>query len=362
MNDLAGIFYTGGTTGHPKGVMHSIQSLWAGATSLAVDSRIWAGPCYLHAVPMFHLGDLAQSFIMTGLAGTHVFIPGFSASSVIEAVRAHHVEIINLVPTMIGMLLDDPSFDPADFESLRILKYGGSPASDTLVEKARRAFPNAQLIQSFGQTETAACGTSLHHEDSWIGEVEPKRRSAGPAHYGCEIAVFDSAGVRQAAGTNGEVWIHTPSAMMGYWKRPDLTASTLTNGWVHTGDVGYLNDDGYLYLCDRVKDMIISGGENVFSAEVENAIASHPAVAQVAVIGIPDERWGEKVHAVVVCRPNSTVDLDELQSHCRGLIAGYKLPRSLDIRDQPLPLSAVGKVLKTVLRQPYWDGKERAIS
>lgn len=361
-NELAGIFYTGGTTGHPKGVMHSPLSLWAGATSLALDARTpLPHPRYLHAAPMFHLGDLQQAFAITALAGTHVFVPSFTPEGIAEAIREHRVETILLVPTMIGMLLDNPRFKPSDFASLRLLIFGGSPISAGLLARMPSAFPNARLVHGFGQTETASCGAILHE----VVELEaghPRQRSAGRALYGCELGIFDEHGVRQPPRVTGEIWIHTPSAMMGYWNKPEQTAAALTNGWVHTGDAGYVDEEGYVYICDRVKDMIISGGENIFSAEVENAIVSHPSVSQVAVIGIPDSRWGESVHAVIVCRPGANVTLEEVQAHCRPLIAGYKLPRSLEVRKTPLPLSAVGKVLKTALRAPYWEQESRNVN
>jgi long-chain acyl-CoA synthetase len=363
IDELAGIFYTGGTTGHPKGVMHSSLSLWAGATNLAFDARVpLPHPRYIHAAPMFHLGDLQQAFGITALAGTHVIVPGFTPQGVAEAIREHRVESTLLVPTMIGMLLDAPGFKSSDFASLRLLVFGGSPISGTLLARMRSAFPNARLVQGFGQTETASCGAILHYTESPPAPAQPRQGSAGRALYGCELGIFDEYGVRQPPGVTGEIWIHTASAMMGYWNKPEQSAAALTNGWVHTGDAGYVDDDGYVYVCDRVKDMIISGGENIFSAEVENAIVSHPSVSQVAVIGIPDVRWGESVHAVIVCRSGTHVTLEEVQAHCRPLIAGYKVPRSLEIRDDPLPLSAVGKVLKTALRAPYWEQKSRNVN
>jgi acyl-CoA synthetase (AMP-forming)/AMP-acid ligase II len=362
IDELAGVFYTGGTTGRPKGVMHSSLSLWAGATNLAFDVRVpLPHPRYLHAAPMFHLGDLQQALAITSLAGTHVFVPGFTPEGVAEAVREHRVETTLLVPTMISMLLDSPGFKSSDFASLQLMVFGGSPISDALLARMPCAFPNTRLVQGFGQTETASCGAILHGIVA-LDPSHPRRRSAGRALYGCELGIFDEYGVRQPPGVTGEIWVHTASAMLGYWNKPEQTAAALTDGWVHTGDAGYVDEDGYVYICDRVKDMIISGGENIFSAEVEKAIVSHPSVSQVAVIGIPDARWGESVHAVIVCRPGMQVTLEEVQGHCRPLIAGYKLPRSLELRDAPLPLSAVGKVLKTALRAPHWEHKSRNVN
>ena len=363
--DLAGIFYTGGTTGYPKGAMHSFLSLWAGCTSVIVSTKaesILHIPRYLHAAPMFHLGDLVQAFGCTALAGTHVVIPGFAPEAVSRAVRQHGVSWTLLVPTMIGMLLDSGSFEPSDFTTLKLLAFGGSPISDALLSRTRDAFPEAKLTQGFGQTETAAVGAMLPDDGRHWSKSESRRHSVGQASYGVELAIVDERGKRRRDGEVGEIWVNTPSAMIGYWKKDDLTAATLADGWVHTGDAGYLDDDGYLFVCDRVKDMIISGGENIYSAEVENALASHPAIAQAAVIGVPDDRWGERVHAVVVLRSGLTISLEEMQAHCRTFIAGYKIPRSFEISVGPLPISPVGKVMKSALREPHWVGRNRHVN
>lgn len=359
---LAGIFYTGGTTGTPKGVMHSSLSLWAGATTLAVTSRTPDAPRYLHAAPMFHLGDLVGAFYTTALAGTHVIIPSFSPQAVCDAVREHHVQTTLLLPTMIGMLLEHPKFRPEDFASLGFLLYGGSPITEEIRRRIRAALPNVNLSQGFGQTETTACGTFMPDgETRHLDPEHPRQRSAGRALYGAEVRIVRESGIEASPGEVGEIWLKTPAAMLGYLNKPRETAEALTDDWVHTGDAGYLDDDGFLFVCDRVKDMIISGGENVFSAEVENAVASHPAVAQVAVIGVPDQTWGERVHAVITPKNLAKPTLEEIQAHCRPLIAGYKIPRSMELRETPLPLSPVGKVLKMVLRAPYWQGQERNV-
>ena len=359
---VTGIYYTGGTTGHPKGVMHSALSLWAGATCIAMEMQGPRHHRYLHAAPMFHLGDLAQAYATTAKAGCHIFVPGFTADGVAKAIREHRVEVTLLVPTMIGMLLDHPAFDPADLASLEVLLFGGSPISDTVLGRMRAALPRTRLIQGFGQTETMATGSMLPDDGAALDVADPRRQSAGRAAYGIQLGIFDDRGQPVATGATGEIWIRGASAMLGYWNKPEESAAALTDGWVHTGDAGYLDAGGYLFVCDRVKDMVISGGENVFSAEVENAIASHPDVAQVAVIGVPDARWGERVHAVIVPMPEREPDLSAIQDHCRALIAGYKIPRSVELRREPLPLSAVGKVLKTKLREPHWQGHERRVS
>src|SRR3546814_548274 len=265
---VAGIYYTGGTTGHPKGVMHSSLSLWAGATTIAMEMQGPRHHRYLHAAPMFHLGDLAQAYATTAKAGCHVFVPGFTADCVARAIRDHKVEVTLLVPTMIGMLLDSPGFGPADFGSLEVLLFGGSPISDTVLGRMRSALPGVRLIQGFGQTETMATGSMLPDDGKSLAVADPRRQSAGRAAYGIQLGIFDEAGQPVPDGTTGEIWIRGASAMLGYWNKPEESAAALTDGWVHSGDAGYLDEGGYLFVCDRVKDMVISGGENVFSAEV----------------------------------------------------------------------------------------------
>lgn len=361
--DLAGIFYTGGTTGSPKGVMHSALSLWSGSMNLAFDARVPDAPRYLHAAPMFHLGDLSQAFYTTAMGGTHVFIPGFSAAAVIAAAREHRFQVTLLVPTMIAMLLDSPEFESSAFESLELMMYGGSPISERLNERARQCLPRTRLVQGFGQTETNACGALLHEAArNAMPDPDDRLRTAGRATYGVQLAILDEEGKELPPREIGEICIKSQCAMLGYWNKPAETAAALAGGWVHTGDAGYLDEQGFLFVCDRLKDMIISGGENVYSAEVERAVAFHSSVAQVAVIGVPDERWGERVHAVIVAKQGETISLIDLQAHCKQYIAGYKIPRSLELRDTPLPLSSVGKVLKRELRLPHWQGKTRSVN
>ncbi|HEX7116456.1 MAG TPA: AMP-binding protein [Steroidobacter sp.] len=350
----AGIFYTGGTTGIPKGVMHSMRSLWSGAVCLGMGFHPPEHLRYLHTTPMFHLGDLALSCLTTLCAGTHVFLAQFTCESFVRLVGQYGVQATALVPTMVSRLLDSGLMRGEATKSLHTLIFGGSPIAETELNRLRETLPGVQLCQIFGQTETAANGTLLRDDEHG--------RSAGRALFGNLVGVFDQQGRELPPGATGEIWVKGPAAMLGYWRNPDLTASTLTDGWVHTGDAGYMDEEGYIYICDRLKDMIITGGENVYCAEVENAIAAHPSVAQVAVIGVPDEKWGERVHAVIVLHPGKTLTLEALQEHCRSRIAGYKLPRSMELRTESLPLSAVGKVLKTALREPYWAGKTRNVN
>lgn len=360
-DELAGVFYTGGTTGKPKGVMHSARSLWSTAITLYSDMGVPDCVRYLHCAPMFHLGGLTPAFATTILAGTQVFIPMFRPEFVAEAVRAHRVQFTAVVPTMLGMLVDDPAFRADDYRSLEVVQYGGGAITERVRKALTAAFPHVRMQQGFGQTETAGGATTMpHHVMQQLAPEDPRRRSAGRACYGVEVKVVDPAHVRLPPGVVGELCLKTPGAMLGYLNKPEQTAQALIDGWVHTGDAGYLDEDGYVFVCDRLKDVIRTGGENVFSAEVESAVAAHPSVVAVAAIAVPDEIWGERVHAVVTLRDGTALELEQLQKHCRALIAGYKIPRSMEVRAE-LPLSPQGKVLKSELRKPYWEGLGRNI-
>ncbi len=243
---------------------------------------------------------------------------------------------------------------------MRALTYGASPMPGALLEKLLSLFPSLDLFQGYGMTECSAVLTSLGPDEHRAGG--PRLQSAGRALPGVVVSIQDPSEKILPPGTTGEVCARAGNFMTEYWKKPEATDDAFRGGWYHSGDAGYLDADGYLFLVDRVKDMIVTGGENVYSVEVENAIASHPAVEQVAVIGIPSEQWGEAVHAIVVVRADATVTGDEIIVHAREWIAGYKVPKSVEIRSEPLPLSGAMKVLKRELRAPYWAGRERAVN
>jgi long-chain acyl-CoA synthetase len=267
-----------------------------------------------------------------------------------------------LVPTMIGMLDAYVRQNRADLGSVRELKYGASAISVALLRRALEMFPNARLCQAYGQTELSPVATVLPHECHRTSGPEARLlRSAGRAIPGVEVRVVDPDLNAVPAGTVGEIAVRGPNVMLGYWKNPDLTAKTIVDGWLRTGDAGYMDAEGFLFIVDRVKDMIVSGGENVYSAEVENALAQHPAVLECAVIGVPDATWGERVHAFVRFRDGAAASERELIDHCEALIASYKRPRSFTVRTEPLPLSGAGKILKTELRKPFWTDHGRNI-
>lgn len=345
--DLAGIYYTGGTTGTPKGVMLSHDNLGASAIgSAATGDFVDPGGRFLHAAPMFHLADGAAWCAQTVVGGTHVMVPSFEPAAVLEAISAHGVTSTLLVPTMIGMLVNHPDAYEYDMSSVRHVVYGASPMSEAVLDKALKLFPNAGFTQAYGMTELSPVATLLLSED----HHHPVRRtSAGKAAPHAEVRIVDPFDEEVPRGTVGEVVSRGDHVMLGYWNQPDATADAVCDGWMHTGDGGYMDDDGYVYIVDRMKDMIVTGGENVYSVEVEKALAQHPAVASCAVIGLPDETYGERVHAVVVPTEAGTVTEAELREFCKERIAGYKTPRTVEFRDA-LPLSGAGKILKRDLR------------
>ncbi|MGY1810000.1 long-chain fatty acid--CoA ligase [Blastococcus sp. SYSU D00669] len=357
-DDLAAVFYTGGTTGRSKGVMLSHTNLLTSSVgTLASEHFLSPDGVYLHVAPMFHLADLAAWTGQVVRGGTHVMIPMFEPVAVLTAIPEHSVTDVLLVPTMIQLLVDHPRIDEFDVSSVRRIFYGASPMSEGLLGRAVKALPNAQFTQLYGMTELSPCATGNFPED----HNDPRRRrAAGRALPHNEVRVVGPDDVELPRGEVGEIVVRGGNVMLGYWNRPTETAEALRGGWMHTGDAGYMDDGGYVFLTDRIKDMIISGGENVYSVEVENVLAQHPAVATVAVIGVPDETWGERVHAVVVPAAGQTVTLEELRGFCADRIAGYKTPRSMELIEA-LPVSAAGKVLKRELRKPHWENQERSV-
>jgi long-chain acyl-CoA synthetase len=362
-SDLAGILYTGGTTGRSKGVMLSHQNLMANALGALGDGFFARTTTYLYAVPMFHIAGCGPMYPLLLSGGSHVIIQAFTPEGVMAAIQSEHVTDVLLVPTMIQILVDHPALGRYDLSSLKLVLYGGSPISEALLDRAIAAFPNVQFVQGYGMTELSPAATTLHwNEHIGKGRAKGRHQSAGRAALGCEVRIVDAEGKPLAFGEVGEISVRGDNVMMGYRERPEETARAVIDGWMHTGDAGRMDEDGFVYIVDRLKDMIISGGENVYSIEVENALAQHPAVAQCAVIGIPSERWGEQVHAVVAKKNGANVSADDLIAFCKTLIAGYKCPRSVDISETMLPLSGAGKILKRELRRPFWEGRERGVS
>ena len=354
------LMYTGGTTGLPKGVLLDQRAEMLNMYHVATRWNLDENFVYLHQTPMFHAASMGGVLGVPALGGESTFIPLFDPKAVLDAIETHKVTMTVMVPTMIGMLLGHPDFAPERMASLEVLTYGASPMPASLLEKLLAMFPDLDVYQGYGMTECSAVLTSLGPDEHRRGG--DRLGSAGRPLMGIVLSIQDGEGNVLPAGETGEVCARAGNLMREYWNRPKETKDAFRGGWYHTGDAGYLDDEGYLFLVDRVKDMIVTGGENVYSAEVESAIASHPAVDQVAVIGIPDETWGEAVLAVIVCREGATVSADEIKAWARERIAGYKVPKSVEFRDEPLPLSGALKVLKRELRDPYWEGKDRSVS
>jgi long-chain acyl-CoA synthetase len=359
-DDPVVLMYTGGTTGLPKGVLLEQRAEILNLMHVSATWRFSDTDVFLHQTPMFHAASMGGILGVPPAGGASVFLPMFDAAQVMALIEEHGVTQTVMVPTMIGMLVNHQEFRPDRLASLRTLTYGASPMPGVLLEKLVAQFPELDIYQGYGMTESSAVLTALGPDEHRAGGV--RLRSAGRPLQGIVLSIQDPEGNRVPAGETGEVCARAGNFMREYWNKPEATADAFRGGWYHSGDAGYIDKDGYLFLVDRVKDMIVTGGENVYSVEVENAIASHPAVAQVAVIGVPSEKWGEAVHAIVVLHEGAETSDAEIIEHCREWIAGYKVPKSVEFRAEPLPLSGAMKVLKRELRAPYWQGRDRAVN
>jgi acyl-CoA synthetase (AMP-forming)/AMP-acid ligase II len=364
--DLAGVFYTGGTTGFPKGVMLSHEALLFNGLWVGTLGVVQPGDIGLHAAPMFHIADHALLNALWLAGGTHVALPAFTPPAMLQLLARERITTTLLVPTMIQLLVDHPDAAKHDLCALRTLGYGGSPISEAVLDRAQKLMPHVEYGQAYGMTELAPCATwlpaALHSAE---GRARGKLSAAGLAMPGVQIRIVGPDGADLPRGEVGEVIVKSPAVMLGYWNKSEETAQALERpsnpGWMHTGDGGRMDDEGFVFVVDRVKDMIVSGGENVYSTEVERAVARHPAVAACAVIGVPDAEWGERVHAVVVLKADQQATADEIREHCKTLIGAYKCPRSVEFITA-LPMSGAGKVLKRTLREPYWKGEQRQVA
>jgi long-chain acyl-CoA synthetase len=356
---LAGLFYTGGTTGAAKGVMLSHRNLISNALHYQAAYRFGPDTRWLIVAPLFHAAGSIAVLATVWHGGRHVVLPAFNPAAALDLIERERVTATLAVPTMLAAIVEEQLARPRDVSSVRMISHGGAPVATETVRDAHAAFPEAELMHLYGTTETAPIATVLPHEESVLDE--PLARSVGRPAVGVEVTVIGVAGWSPVAtGEVGEIAIRGDNVMAGYWNKPDATAAVLNDGWYRSGDLGYADKRGYIYLVDRAKDMIVSGGENVYSTEVEEALYSHEAVLEAAVFGIPDDRWGEAVHAVVVLR--AAVDEPELRDHCRGLIADYKVPKRIEIRAEPLPKSGAGKILKRELRAPHWEGRAEMVA
>ena len=360
-DDLAGLFYTGGTTGASKGVMLSHRNLVANAFHFMATIPHDAGDATLVMAPLFHaagsnavLGDL-----WTG--GKQVLLPTFDPAYALELIEREACTGTLGVPTMLSAIAEEQRARPRRTDSLRFAAHGGSPIASELLRRFHDALPSAELVEVYGATELSPLATVARHEEAHLDD--PRIRSCGRAILGVQVDVLAEDGAAMPVGEVGEVVVRGPTVMQGYWNKPEQTAAVLRDGAYWTGDLGYLDEEGYLFLVDRSKDMIVSGGENVYSTEVEEVLYRHPAVLEAAVFGVPDEQWGEAVQAAVHLRPGADpVSAEALIAFCRESLGGYKVPKGIDFHDEALPKSGPGKFLKRALRAPYWEGRERAVN
>jgi long-chain acyl-CoA synthetase len=357
--DLAGLFYTGGTTGTSKGVMLTHRNLVANAQHMQMCWPFSPEMRWLVVAPMFHLAGSIAVLSTVWNAGLHVMLPAFDPPKVLDLIESERVTVTLGVPSMLAAMNDEQLARPRDVSTLQMIAFGGAPSATETLRRTHQAFPTARLLHIYGATETAPIATSVLGMERLLDA--PQARSCGQPAVGVDVEIRLPEGGRAAVGEVGEVVVRGPNVMGAYWNKPEQTAAALTDGWYHTGDLGYMDDHAFVYLVDRAKDMIVSGGENVYSTEVEEVLYRHPAVLEAAVFGIPDERWGEAVHAVVVPRGDGA-DPDELIAYCRDAIAGYKVPKRIELRAEPLPKSGAGKVLKRELRAPHWAGRESMVS
>jgi len=357
-DNLAGLFYTGGTTGASKGVMLSHRNLIANAFQFMTASPPDPDDIFLIMAPLFHAAG--SNGVLGGIWSGSCQIPlkVFNPAIALDLVAEHKVSHTLGVPAMIAAIAEEQLNSPRDTASVRMVGHGGSPIPTEVIRRAHQGFPNAEFVEVYGATETGPLLTALRHEETL---VDVKRgQSCGQALIGVQLKIVDDSGDELAQGEVGEVMALGANIMQGYWKKPDLTDEVLRDGWYRTGDLGRMDDEGYLFIVDRAKDMILSGGENVYCSEVEEILYKHTAVLEAAVFGIPDEKWGEAVHAVVV--PREDITADELIEFCRAHIAGYKLPKSISFSAIELPKSGPGKILKRELRAPFWEGRDRQVN
>jgi long-chain acyl-CoA synthetase len=360
-DDDAILLYTGGTTGRSKGVRLTHRNVVSNGMQCAMEMGFRGDDVYLHIAPMFHSADLlGTGFTLLGAA--HAYLPQFSPVAMLTAIQDLRVTTTMMAPTMIIMTLQEQK--PADFrlEAFRWMLYGSAPMAPEWIKRTIEAFPGVKVCQGYGLTETSPILTYLdfaEHEKALAAGDYARLKSVGRPVAGVDMRIRDDEGNELPLGEAGEVAVRAPNVTKGYLNLPDATAAAIRNGWFHTGDVGRMDAEGFMYLLDRKKDMIITGGENVYTVEVEQALYQHPAVAECAVVGVPDETYGEALFAAIVLAPGKTLTAEQVIEHCRARIGGYKVPRQMAFVPQ-LPKSAMGKILKTELRRIYQDPATRA--
>lgn len=366
-DDLAHLYYTSGTTGRPKGVMLSHGNVMFNALGAISELKLSDHDTWIHAAPLFHLADAWATFAITWVGGKHVFLPQFHAKDTLSTINKEKVTVTVLVPTMLNAMVNDPAVGEFSYDSLRMLLTGGSPIAPEVVRRVMKTF-GCEYVQLYGLTETSpfltvSCPKAEHKDLSEDSQIEIRAKTGRP-YIGAEVKVVRDDGQEVAKNgiEVGEIVARGPTITRGYWKQPEATALAIKDGWFHTGDLAVIDEHGYINIVDRAKDMIISGGENVYSTEVEYAIYEHSAVAECAVFGIPDERWGETVHAVIVKKPgHDAVKEDDFIAFVKEKLASYKAPRSVEFMSE-LPKTGSGKIYKKEMREKYWAGRMKQVN
>ncbi len=365
-NSVAELFYTSGTTAWPKGVMLTHRNLYLHAFYTAIALRCSDRDVHLYTVPLFHVNSWGAPHILTLLGGRHVMLRKFDPPAVLALVQRERVTRLQMVPAMTIALLNHADFSRYDLSSVREVMIGGAPANPALIQEVEKKIPGCTAMGGYGLTETSPVITLARIKEHLRDDPEEKnlrrKATAGYALAGSEIRVVDLDGGDVAADGRqaGEVVVRGDVVTEGYWGQPDATAAAIRDGWFHTGDLATLDEEGYVLIVDRAKDMILSGGENVASAEIERVLYDHSAVLECAVIAVPDEQWGEVAQAVITLKPGCQASAAELVDHCRNHLAGFKIPKSIEFADA-LPKGGTGKILKKVLREKYWAGRERRV-
>jgi long-chain acyl-CoA synthetase len=358
--DAAILMYTGGTTGFPKGALLEQRAEVLNVYHVLLAIGLREERRFLFQSPMFHAAVVAGVLGIPATGATSVTIPLFDPGLVVRVIEEQKIDTTMVIPVMLSMLERVEGFSPERLQTLRQLVYGASPIPRDLLDRWLEMLPDTEFFQGYGMTEAASVLTMLGPEDHRRGG--DALASAGRPVFGVELQITDSMGNVLPRGEPGEVCARGGNLMRQYWRKPEETKAVVRDGWYRTGDMGFIDADGLLHLTDRMKDMIVTGGENVYSIEVENVISSHPAVEDVAVIGIPSESWGEAVHAIVVLHQGMKATAEELIEYARQFIAGFKVPKSVEFRDGPLPMSGAFKPLKRELRRSYWEDRERQVS